>query len=127
LPSFRKIILTGISLGILGIGGMVMLFYLTRPTLEFRWLFFFLSLTGLSGFSLPVLSYLHQRFSEPASVHEGVLLREAIMIGVFGNLIAWLQIGDMLTFALFLLLLAGGSTIEYLIRMTETTQWRPKR
>jgi len=127
LPSFRKILLTGIILGVAGIGGVLFLFYFTKPTLEFRWLFFFLSLTGLSGVSLPLLSMMHQRFSEPDSVNESTLLREAIMIGLFGNLIAWLQIGDMLTLALFFLLLAGGVTIEYLIRLTEKTTWRPRR
>ncbi len=127
MPSFRKILLTGISLGAVGIGGVFFLFYFTKPTLEFRWLFFFLSLTGVSGFSLPLLSLLHHRISEPESVNEGTLLRESIMIGLFTNLVAWLQIGDMLTLALFFLLLAGGVTIEYLIRLTEKTTWRPRR
>jgi hypothetical protein len=127
VPSFRKVILTGIGLGVIGIGGIIFLIYFTKPTLQFRWLFFFLSLIGLSGFSLPILSLVHKRFSPPESMTENVLLREAIMIGFFGNLIAWLMIGDMLTFALFLLLVAGMVTIEYLIRMTEKTQWRPGR
>ena len=125
MPSFRKVILTGIGLGIIGIGGIIFLIYFTKPTLQFRWLFFFLSLIGMSGFSLPILSLAHKRFSPPESINENVLMREAIMIGFFGNLLAWLMIGDMLTFALFLLLLAGGITIEYLIRLTEKTQWRP--
>ena len=125
MPSFRKVILTGIGLGIIGVGGIIFLIYFTKPTLQFRWLFFFLSLIGLSGFSLPILSLTHKRFSPPESINENVLMREAIMIGFFGNLLAWLMIGDMLTFALFLLLLAGGVTIEYLIRLTEKTQWRP--
>jgi hypothetical protein len=125
VPSFRKIILTGLGLGIVGIGGIIFLIYFTKPTLQFRWLFFFLSLIGISGFSLPLLNLIHKRFSPPESVNENVLHREAIMIGFFGNLIAWLMIGNMLTFSLFLLLLAGGVTIEYLIRLTERTQWRP--
>lgn len=127
MPSFRKVILTGIGLGVIGIGGIIILIYFTKPTLQFRWLFFFLSLIGLSGFSLPILSLVHKRFSPPESMTENVLLREAIMIGFFGNLVAWLMIGDMLTFALFLLLVAGMVTIEYLIRLTEKTQWRPGR
>ena len=121
MPSFRKVILTGIGLGVIGIGGIIFLIYFTKPTLQFRWLFFFLSLIGLSGFSLPILSLVHKRFSPPESMSENVLLREAIMIGFFGNLVAWLMIGDMLTFALFLLLVAGMVTIEYLIRLTEKT------
>lgn len=127
MPSFRKILLTGLILGLVGIGGVVLLFYFTKPTIQFRWLFFFLSLIGVSGFSLPVLSLTHERFSVPGTVNESVLLRESIMIGAFVNLIAWLQIGDMLTFALFLLIIAGGVTIEYLIRLTERTQFRPRR
>jgi hypothetical protein len=127
VPSFRKILIIGCSLGILGIGGITFLLYFTKPTLEFRWLFFFLSLIGISGFSLPILSFLHQRFSDPDTVNQAVLLREAILIGFIGNLLAWLLIGDMLTFALFLLIIAGGVTIEYLIRLTEKAQWRPKR
>lgn len=127
MPSFRKILFSGLILGVLGFLGVIVLFYFTKPTLGFRWLFFFLSLTGLSGISLPILHFLHQRFSVPDTVDGSVLLREAIMIGLFGNLIAWLQIGDMLTLALFLLLLAGMITIEYLIRLTEKTQWRPRR
>ncbi|MBI9048569.1 MAG: hypothetical protein JEZ00_04065 [Anaerolineaceae bacterium] len=127
MPSFRKIIITGVSLGLLGIGGIIFLIYFTKPTLQFRWLFFFLSLIGFSGFSLPILGLIHQRFSPPESINESVLLRESIMIGFFANLLAWLMIGDMLTFALFLLLLAGVVTIEYLIRLTEKSQWRPNR
>jgi hypothetical protein len=127
VPSFRKVVITGVSMGLLGIGGVVSLIYFTKPTLQFRWLFFFLSLVGVSGFCLPLLSLIHQRFSEPATINENVLLREAIMIGIAVNLIAWLQIGDMLSFALFLLIIAGGVSIEYLIRLTEKTQWRPRR
>ena len=107
MPSFRKVIITGLGLGIVGIGGVVLLIYFTKPTLQFRWLFFFLSLIGVSGFSLPLLSLFHLRFSSPESVNESVLLREAIMMGILINLIAWLQIGDMLTFAVFLLIVAA--------------------
>ncbi len=126
LPTFMPILISSIILNILGWVGLFLLFVFTVPTLFPRWLFFFLLTLAIAGLSLPFSYLLHRRFSEPDSVDTGVLVREALFAGIFGDLLAWLQLGRMLTTVRGFLIFAGFAVIELLLRWREKSKWRPK-
>lgn len=79
--------------------------------------FFFLSIIG-AGIALP-FSYLIQRRFANQAVQGKVLIREAIFFGVFLALIAWLQLGRILTNLIVVVIAAGFTLLEMLLRMAE--------
>lgn len=124
-PSVRTFIPAAIILAILGWGGLYFLLNLTIPTVGPRWLFFFLSVLALTGTTLPVIAFLNQRFPTNPPVNAGVIVREAIWVGIYFPTLAWLQLGQVLTPALSLLLAGGLLAIEVLLRLRERSQWKP--
>lgn len=124
-PPVRTFIPAAIILAILGWGGLYFLLNLTIPTVGPRWLFFFLSVLALTGTTLPVIAFLNKRFPTNPSVNAGVIVREAIWIGIYFPTLAWLQLGQVLTPALSLLLAVGFLAIEVLLRLRERSQWKP--
>jgi hypothetical protein len=124
-PPVSAFLPTAIILAILGWGGLFVLVTSTFPTVGPRWLFFFLSVLALTGTILPGIAFLNRRFpSSPPPAH-GVILRQAIWIGIYFPTLAWLQMGRVLTLALALLLALGLILIEGLLRLRERSQWRP--
>jgi hypothetical protein len=124
-PPVRTFIPAAIILAILGWGGLYFLLNLTIPTVGPRWLFFFLSVLALTGTTLPVIAFLNQRFPTNPPVNAGVIVREAIWVGIYFPTLAWLQLGQVLTPALSLLLAVGLLAIEVLLRLRERSQWKP--
>ncbi len=124
-PPVRSFLFTAVLFGLLGWGGLVVLFTNTLPTIGPRWLFFFLFFIGLTGTALPFTAFLNRRFPSTAPAPGSVILRQAIWIGIYGSAIAWLQIGRVLTVSLALLLAIGLALIEWLLRMRERSQWQP--
>ena len=124
-PPVRTFIPAAIILAILGWGGLYFLLNLTIPTVGPRWLFFFLSVLALTGTTLPVIAFLNQRFPTNPPVNTGVIVREAMWVGIYFPMLAWLQLGQVLTPALSLLLAVGLLAIEVLLRLRERSQWNP--
>ncbi len=124
-PPVRTFIPAAIILAALGWGGLYFLVSLTIPTVGLRWLFFFLSVLALTGTGLPVIAFLNQRFPTNPPVSAGVIVREAIWVGIYFPTLAWLQLGQVLTPALSLLLAVGLLAIELLLRLRERSQWKP--
>ncbi len=124
-PPVRTFIPAALILAILGWGGLYFLVNLTIPTVGPRWLFFFLSVLALTGTTLPVIAFLNQRFPTNPPVNAGVIVREAIWVGIYFPTLAWLQLGQVLTPALSLLLAVGFLAIEVLLRLRERSQWKP--
>ena len=124
-PPVRTFFPAAIILAILGWGGLYFLLNLTIPTVGPRWLFFFLSVLALTGTTLPVIAFLNQRFPTNPPVSTGVIVREAIWVGIYFPTLAWLQLGQVLTPALSLLLAVGLLAIEVLLRLRERSQWNP--
>lgn len=125
LPSFLSILWISLFLCTIGWGGLLLLLFLTLPTLAPRWLFFFLLTLAMSGSALPVTYFLNRRFPSVPPVEISVVLREAMWVGVYGSLIAWLQMGRVLTSGLVVVLAAGLLLVEFLLRMSERSQWSP--
>ena len=124
-PTVSSFLSTTIILVILGWGGLFLLFQRTMPTVGPRWLFFFLWVLALTGTALPGVAFLNRRFPTVPPATPGIIIREAIWVGLYGATLAWLQLGRVLNLALAVLLASGFIAIEILVRMRERSQWEP--
>jgi len=125
-PKINHFLPTAIILIASGLGGLFFILNFTTPTGGTRWSFFFFSVLALTGFMLPFVSFLNLRFTSnpPASV--SVIIRQALWVGIYFPILAWLRIGRILTLAIALLLAAGFFLIEWLLRLREFSLWKPK-
>ena len=124
-PPIRTFLPTALVLILTGWGGLFLLIFYTLPTVGPRWLFFFLLVLGLTGLALPATAYLNHRFPSPPPPTTGVITRQALWFGIFGATLAWLQIGRALNLTLAVLLAVGLTLIEFLLRLSERSQWKP--
>lgn len=124
-PTVSSFLPTTIILLILGWGGLFFLFQRTMPTVGPRWLFFFLWVLALTGTALPGVAFLNRRFPTVPPATPGIIIREAIWVGLYGATLAWLQLGRVLNLALAVLLASGFIAIEILVRLRERSQWEP--
>lgn len=125
LPPFVPFFIASLILGILGIVGLFLLIDFTVPTLGPRWLFFFLVTCTVSGVALPIAYFFHWRFPSK-TVRPGVIIREAIFGAVFFDLLAWFQLGRVLSLPLGLAVAAGLALIEFALRLAERSRFAPK-
>ena len=84
--------------------------------------FFFLTIIG-AGLALPI-SYLIQRRFANQVIPGKVLIREAILFGVFLALTAWLQLGRILTNLIIVIIAIGFILLEMLLRMAEKATFK---
>lgn len=124
-PPVLSFLPTALLLFFVGWGGLIVLVNDTVPTVGPRWLFFFLLVIALTGTILPVTAFLNRRFPSAPPATSTVVMRQALWVGVYGAALAWLQIGRVLTFALGGLLLVGMMLIEFLLRLSERSRWKP--
>lgn len=124
-PPFKTFLPAALILFILGWGGLAALVLFTLPTVIPRWLFFFCLVLALTSLALPVSAFLNRRFPSTPPPHPGVILRQAIWFGLFGATLAWLQMGRALSPTLVVLLALGLILIEFLLRLSEKSQWKP--
>lgn len=127
LPSFWAFLWVSLVLCVIGWGGLIVLINLSVPTLAPRWLFFFLFTLALSGTALPVTYFFNRRFPSDPPVDSSVVLRESMWFGVYGSLLAWLQLGRVLNTGLAVVLVVGLILVEYLLRLGERSAWYPGR
>ena len=127
LPSIWGILWVSLFLCTIGWGGLILLVFLTLPTLGPRWLFFFLVTLALTGTALPVMYFLNRRFPSDPPVESGIILREAMWVGVYASLVSWLQMGRVLTSGLLVVLGVGLILVEFLLRLSERSQWSPEK
>ena len=110
---------------ILGWGGLITLLLYTIPNMGPRWMFFFLTVVALTGTIMPMVAFLNRRFPGKPPATSMVVVRQSLWVGIFGATLAWLQIGHVLTNALAFLLAVGLFLIEFLLRLSERSQWKP--
>jgi hypothetical protein len=127
LAPFRLFLWVSIVLCLIGYSGLVLLLFYTLPTLGPRWLFYFLLTLALTGTALPLVYLFNRRFPSTPPAESSVILREAMWFGVFGSLAAWLRQGGVYTSGLALVLAAGLVLVEFLLRLSERSQWSPER
>lgn len=121
---FRPLILPTLLLLLGGWGGVVLTILYTVPTAGWRWVFFLCWVVAWSGSALPLLYLLHWIFPS-RGMNFAILGRQAIWAGMYGALLAWLQLGRMVTFPLALEIAAVFVLLELLLRWREQAQWTP--
>ena len=124
-PTVKSVLPAAIILAVIGWGGLIAVVIFTLPTVGPRWLFFFLGVLALTGSTLPLVAFLNRRFPSTPPTTAGVILRQAMWVGIYGATLAWLQIGRVLTPAIALVFILGLVIIEWLMRLREKSQWKP--
>jgi hypothetical protein len=124
-PPIKDFLPATIFLMLIGWGGLFLLIFYSLPTVGPRWLFFFLSVLALTGTALPVMAFLNRRFPSLPPPSHGVIVRQALWVSVYISTLAWLQIGRVSSLTLAILLAVGLALIEFLLRLSERSQWKP--
>jgi hypothetical protein len=124
-PRVANFLPAAFILFVLGWGGLIALFILTLPTVGPRWLFFFLSVLAITGTVLPITAFLNRRFQSTPPPTPQVVVRQALWFAVYATTVIWLQMGRVLNPALAILLAIGLGLIEFLLRLSEKSQWKP--
>lgn len=110
---------------IVGWGGLTAIIYYTLPFVWYRWSFFVLFTTAITGTLLPFVYFFHRRFPDDPPATSNVVVRQALWFGIYAALLAWLQLGRFVTVYVILGLAGGLVAIEYFIRMRERSHWTP--
>jgi hypothetical protein len=126
-PPFFPILISGLVLGALGWGGLAYVVFLNDPELGYRWLFFFCVMLAVGGTSLPIVGFLNRRFPTTPEAGEGVILRQAVLVGLYSSLLVWLQQGRILTNTVAFFLAVGFVLVEVFLRMGERARWHPPK
>jgi len=124
-PPVSFFIPTAVFLILLGWGGVYLLYRYTTPSGGTRWLFFFAGVMAMTGVALPVMAFLNRRFSTIPPATPGVIVRQALWVGIYFPTLVWLQIGRVLNPFIALILAVGFVVIEWLLRLRERSQWKP--
>jgi hypothetical protein len=124
-PTFRSILPLSLTLVLVGILGLFILMQFSLPTIFPRWVLYFFIVLTATGLALPVVLFLNIRFPSKPAVGMPIILREAIWAGVYASLIAWLQLGRVLTSFLTGTLAVVVILIEVLLRIWERSRWTP--
>lgn len=118
LPPFSKIFTIALFLVVVGGGGLVFTLFLLEPRLGPRWMFFFFLVLFGAGIAMPGSFIIQRRFARQP-VGSSVLVRESILFGIYTALLAWLQLGRILTNLITLIIGIGFLLFEMLLRMAE--------
>ncbi len=120
-------VVAGTLLAVGGWSGLIWLVTNTLPTVPYRWAFYALLQVALTGTALPFVRLLHRRFSRHAGAHvkAGVLVRQAVWVGLFVTTCAWLRIPRLLSVPVAVVLALALVAIEALLRLRERTAWQP--
>lgn len=120
-PDHLGVLIAGIIFMIVGWGGLFQLITTTLPRVGQRWIFFLLLQIAITGTVLPFVRYLNVRFTPiTADVPPGgVLVRQAIWLGLFAVLCAWLQIPRILNLPIAFFLGLVLAVIEAFLRSRE--------
>lgn len=107
----------------MGVGwfGLYQLVTTTLPRVGQRWIFFMLLLVAVVGTVIPFIRYLNVRFT-PVNVEPppgGVIVRQAVWVGLFAVICAWLQIPRALNLPIAFLLALIFTVIEVFLRSRE--------
>lgn len=93
-PDHVGVLVAGLVMMAGGWYGLYQLVTTTLPRVGQRWLFFVLLQIAVSGTMIPLVRYLNVRFA-PSDIDlppGGVIVRQAVWVGLFAVTCAWLQI-----------------------------------
>jgi hypothetical protein len=115
---------TIIILVLFGWGGLIALMTATDPELGPRWLFFFLVVVAFTGIALPLSVVLNARFPSNPPATPNVVVRQALWVGIFASVVAWLLYGRVFNLGIASIFLVGFAAVEVFLRLWERSQWR---
>jgi len=121
-PSFRPFLTPTLFLLVSGWGGLALVLNMTQPALWPRWSFYALTVMAFTGTALP-FSYLLNRRLMSNEAH--VVTRQAVWVGLYAALLAWLKAGQSLSFSVALWIVLISLLVEYLFQLAERAA-RPK-
>jgi hypothetical protein len=123
-PRVANFLPAALFLMIIGWGGLILLVTSALPTVGPRWLFYFLIVLAITGTALPITAFLNRRFPSTPPPTYFVVVRQALWFAVYISTLIWLQTGRVLNPALAVLLAIGLGLIEFLLRLSEKSQWK---
>jgi hypothetical protein len=126
LPKFFNVLIVSVVLAVVGWLGLAFVFTFSVPDLFPRWLFFFFLNFAFTGLAMPIMYFLHLRFPGEVPTEMGVLARQALWVGCYFDMIAWLQLGRVLQSWIAFLIAMGMFIIEMLLRWHERSQFKPE-
>ncbi len=106
-------------MALLGWGLLAYLVWAVYPVLWARWAFFSALVLAVAGTTAPLLALVYRRFA-PRPVADRVVLREGLLAGVYVGLLAWFQLGRMVTPFLVVALAVLFVLVEVGTRLWET-------
>ncbi len=121
----QPILISGLSLLLIGWGGAALLVFFTPPTVWPRWGFLVLWTLGWIGAAMPIFYFFNLRVPSDPPAGAIVILRQSIWAGLYWATLAWLQLGRAATPWVVAGLALGLIALEYLIRLRERSQWHP--
>ena len=74
---------------------------------------------------MPLIALIHRRFAGKHNVDGTVIVRQAIWVGVYGDILVWLMMGRVMTAQMAVFLALGFILIEFFLRMRERSQFQP--
>ena len=119
--TFRPFLFSTLVLFIGGWAGLALLLNFTLPTVWPRWGFFALLVLACTGTAVPISFWLNSVFGPNPPAQPRVVVRQSIWVGVYFAVLAWLQIGRLLSFSIALWLALGLIALEYVLRLRETS------
>lgn len=113
-----------VSAALMMIGGWGGLYWLTTtqiPRVGQRWIFFVLLFVAVTGTAVPAVRWLNVRLTPVTRILPpgGILVRQAIWIGLYVVLAAWLRIPRSLTLPVAFFLALALIVIEIFLRSRE--------
>jgi hypothetical protein len=126
-PAPSQYMVSSLLLMLVGWGGLgLLIFYFNLPPLVWaRWGFFALWFVALTGTALPFAYLLNLRFPADPPAPPRAIVRQSQWVGIYGSLLAWLQLGRLITLWVWMGLAGGLVAVEYLIRLRERAHWQP--
>jgi hypothetical protein len=113
--------IAAILMMLIGWGGLYGLITTELPRVGARWLFFVLMFMAVTGTVLPVIRWVNVRITPRSRILPpgGVLVRQAVWIGLFAVTCAWLQIPRVLSAPIAFFLALALLVIEVFLRSRE--------
>lgn len=111
---------------LLGWGGLAAVVLLTTPNGGTRWALFFTAVLAFTGSALPFVAHLNRRFPSTPPATAGVIVRQALWFGLYLPLLAWLQLGGVLSYFMAVTIALGLMAIEWVLRLRERSLWQPQ-
>jgi hypothetical protein len=109
---------------LIGWGGLYYLVNNVRPQAGPRWYFFILLYLGVVGIGLPIIRFFNMLLTrERTTVTDGVILRQALLLGLYVVILAWLQILRVMSLFIAVFLAIGFIAIEVFVRIRERMQF----